>query len=1486
MPSAVPRRDVLSIPSWRTLQCDTSAGNHFYSTLIEPERQNGNPPPPFAGGGTNNAPNGNFTGVPSTKPRHDSQALPERRLKHGRNIISGSTERQRNKPSTRASKRVAKPTPKEDPICDVDYVRTNYPYPKPEDYPGVPDAMWTDIGPAAILHNHFQLKEYTEAEYEFSQHPLSQENPQFHKDGQDSKFRCVLNLGILSMGQIEGIGEGLSKQRAKHAAWHHVVSQLHISGYLAKAFPDSGDAKKMKNTRSPDSQKSSGASTPHLLQKDGRSQPEVLLSTDKQAVQLPQQLDAQTLEEESTAKLDIYNYAASFGLVPHFEASAHKVVQPPRQPQGRRARGPPQKGPTIKVIRVAIKLPQQHIDVSATGKTLKTAEIAAALEFKRAAERYFSENEDEISALQKSHVLTTDNVPRFFDFIKIIRPHTNIEIEHEQLLTKHLGHNQAKAQLMINNEPVGEPVLMLTKKQAAVLAHLTAAVQMTVKEPSLATEFHHQLQIHKGNILRPVSSVAFPVDPEALILMRNSLYDVRGAGLPDVKPEITADLAGEDARGARKRHRLNRNQVEQRSAELRERQDAFEKDPTLEGLRQKKADLPMNQYRAQVLDLVGNNMYSIVVGATGSGKTTQVPQILVEEAIAAGTGGVCNIICTQPRRIAATSVAQRVAVERNEQLRDSVGYHVRFDAKLPQTGGSITYCTTGILLEQLKHFADDIFDTTSHIIVDEVHERDMNIDFLLIILKKAIKARQKAGKSVPKVVLMSATLDTELFANYFAHTTNEWKVLPCPSLSVPGRIFPVKEKFFDDIMHELDVTYPGKVNSLFSRDKRTQDYVAMERNFSSRNTADVTGSPETESIIDWKRERQGTHDDNVSVAQEREEQLVPLSLVAATVAHIANTSIDGAILVFLPGLDEILKTDTILREDRPLGVDFRDTSRFKISFLHSSVPREGQAEVFEAVPQGCRKVILSTNIAETSVTIPDVQYVVDAGKLREKRYDQLRRITKLATAWVSKSNSKQRAGRAGRVQNGNYYALFSRARFESLRAVGLPELLRSDLQETCLSIKAQKYQDTIQDFLAQAIESPDPEAIEAATANLKSLETFTENEELTALGRLLSKLPVHPTLGKMIVLGVIFRCLDPMVILGASAEERPIFVSPIEARQEATRAHRVYGGPASDHIALISAFKDIRHTRDSMGNDAAWRLAKERYLNMPAFRTIDQTTTQIGEILVDAGLIPKTTPWQRSQSQIGHPSLNKNAGNIPLLKALVLAGYHPNLGVSGGAAGNLYRTPGEQKAMIHPSSVNYGAGKGASKGPSGLLMAYTTLAKSVDGRSLFLRDTTLTTPLMAALFGGKLKQTDAHQLTMDEWLPLHVRSDYDRKQATKIVLEYRKALDRVLGHAFQSLSSLEAKDQGYLADDPLREVFASELVDVLDRDVPFDQRSYPAPPSGRATPQPGQRAQREYPARGEQRDQGLRAAASKPSWRGPEGMDRSWDPRQMDSYRN
>lgn len=492
----------------------------------------------------------------------------------------------------------------------------------------------------------------------------------------------------------------------------------------------------------------------------------------------------------------------------------------------------------------------------------------------------------------------------------------------------------------------------------------------------------------------------------------------------------------------------------------------------------------------------------------------QVPQILLEDAIKSGNGGKYNIICTQPRRIAATSVATRVAVERHEPLRKTVGYQVRFDSKIPETGGSITFCTTGILLQQLRHSADEALDGVTHLLIDEVHERDILIDFLLILLKRTMKARRLAGKPEIKIVLMSATMDTEMFAGYFSELNDDGSKTLCPALSVPGRTFPVKELFLDDIHRELTRTYSGRDLALLN-DKDTKDYLASEQAFPAMYRAGRVPPPDTrlaipaeegneDATIDWKAEVTIGSDGQAAVANEKEDALVPIGLVGLTVAHIVKTTTEGAILVFMPGLQEIQKLDELIRKTKPLGIDFENPDKFKITLLHSSIPTD--KDVFENIQAGCRKIIISTNIAETSVTIPDVQFVVDTGKLREKQYDQGARITRLLCTWVSKSNSKQRAGRAGRVQNGNYYALFTKTRWESFRSTGLPEMLRSDLQEICLDIKAQGFNDPVAEFLSEAIEPPKGHAVDASVSQLMKLAAFDEDEKLTPLGKVLATL--------------------------------------------------------------------------------------------------------------------------------------------------------------------------------------------------------------------------------------------------------------------------------------------------------------------------------------------------------------------------------------------
>ena len=1128
--------------------------------------------------------------------------------------------------------------------------------------------------------------------------------------------------------------------------------------------------------------------------------------------------------------MDIYNYAARFDSVPMI--SAQLVTRMERRRQR-------------KSVEVTIQLPEQQIRVAGQGGDIKLAEVRAALLFKKEAERYHSERGSEAIIIKDSTALTIDNAPRFLDFYRIIRPGVNIQLEAQQaqLATglKQFGRVPNRSQVTINGEPVGEPVEMMTKKKADDTAYLTASIALKKKDPELYPRYLRALKSGNGQILKPVTPVDMPVDEDCSLVMRETLIGARKAGLPDEVDDVVPDVEGSKDRRGGYRRRLSLDEAKEKNWILKQMLSNYLGNPTLADLRNKRAELPMNQYGAKVLDLVNNNVYSIIVGATGSGKTTQVPQILLEDAIAKRQGAACNILCTQPRRIAAVSVARRVAEERAERLQESVGYHVRFDAKLPKAGGSVTYLTTGILRQQLQHSPDEVLDTVSHLIVDEVHERDMEIDFLLIMLKKNIMRRRASGKSTPQVVLMSATMDTELFASYFKINIPGQGSIDCPSLSVPGRTFPVRERYLDEILSELTAASPTPQLQAMHGDPDTRDFLEFEQRFHVENPAEgqqgaSNASSDETSVIDWKRERTITAEGNVSFSNDKENSTVPIGLVTCTIAHIAKTSQEGAILVFLPGLEEITKVENLLKE-QSFGVDFNNGTKFKSYMLHSSIPAS-QNTVFEPVPDGCRKIILATNIAETSITIPDVQYVVDTGKLREKQYDQVRRITELKCTWISKSNSKQRAGRAGRVQNGNYYALFTKQRYDALRAIGLPELLRTDLQEICLHIKAQAFQTPIRDFLAEAIEPPAPKAVDASVINLQALDTLTDEEAITPLGRLLASLPVHPTLGKMIVLGIIFRALDPMLILGAASAERSLFLNPLGARNEAQDAKLSFvEGSGSDHMALLNAVRELRRVRDQQGEYSARDFAYRNFLYYNAFKTIDATAHQIETILVDYGLIPFTSHFHRSRSQFGDPSLNQNSNKTPLIKALALAGFHPNLAVNTG--GRTFRTPGERNTIVHPSSINAPRDQRKEDGRVdgrvryGTLYSYGTMARSNDGKTIFLRDTTECTPLMATLFGGKLKRNEerGNIIELDNWLPFYV-SSLDRRTA-KTILEFRKALERLLAGAFKDLGSLSAASSrgrkmddgeqlqrtGFLADERVRQVFAGGLVEVLDRDV-------------------------------------------------------------------
>ncbi|XP_034952002.1 pre-mRNA-splicing factor ATP-dependent RNA helicase DHX15 isoform X2 [Chelonus insularis] len=537
-------------------------------------------------------------------------------------------------------------------------------------------------------------------------------------------------------------------------------------------------------------------------------------------------------------------------------------------------------------------------------------------------------------------------------------------------------------------------------------------------------------------------------------------------------------------------------------------------------LYKKRITLPVFEYRADFMRLLNEYQCIVLVGETGSGKTTQIPQWCVEYSTQVGSK---NVACTQPRRVAAMSVAQRVSEEMDVQLGEHVGYSIRFeDCSSPYT--VLKYMTDGMLLRE--GMSDPMLEAYQVILLDEAHERTLATDLLMGVLKEVTKQRTDL-----KLVIMSATLDAGKFQQYFDNA---------PLMNVPGRTHPVE---------------------IFYTPEPERDY---------------------------------------------------LEAAIRTVIQIHMCEdVPGDLLLFLTGQEEIEEAcKRIKREMDNLGPE---VGELKCIPLYSTLPPNLQQRIFEAAPPNKpngaigRKVVVSTNIAETSLTIDGVVFVIDPGFAKQKVYNPRIRVESLLVSPISKASAQQRAGRAGRTRPGKCFRLYTEKAYKNeMQENTYPEILRSNLGSVVLQLKKLGIDDLVHfDFM----DPPAPETLMRALELLNYLAALDDDGNLTDLGAIMAEFPLDPQLAKMLIASCNHNCSNEILSITAMLSVPQCFVRPNEAKKAADDAKMKFAHIDGDHLTLLNVYHAFRQSSE----DPQW--CYDHFVNYRSLKSGDNVRQQLSRIM-------------------------------------------------------------------------------------------------------------------------------------------------------------------------------------------------------------------------------------------------------------------------------
>ncbi|XP_037076893.1 ATP-dependent RNA helicase DHX30-like [Pollicipes pollicipes] len=748
----------------------------------------------------------------------------------------------------------------------------------------------------------------------------------------------------------------------------------------------------------------------------------------------------------------------------------------------------------------------------------------------------------------------------------------------------------------------------------------------------------------------------------------------------------------------------------------RRRQLAAEPDSAAADCERRQEGLPIRAWRDEIISAVDRHRVLVIKGETGSGKSTQVPQMLLDAWTERGCGADCNIVVSQPRRLAAVSLARRVAELRGEQLREAVGYQVRLDSCLPQQRGGVLFCTMGILLARLQRNSD--LSGISHLIIDEVHERSVETDVLLLLVRRLLERDRRL-----RVVLMSASVDTALFSQYFGGA---------PVLDVPGRLFPVKQHFLEGLGERLGVG-AADLAALRRRDEQERPQLAAEP-------------------------------------------------VAQLVAAVCRRRPPGAVLVFLEGMAEIKQVEERLRQL------LSDPCSHWVLPVSGRLNASQQHAIFDRPPPGVRKVVLATNVAETGITVDDVVYVVDTGAVKQARLDAETGTSCLRTEWISQASAAQRQGRAGRVQPGEIYRLYSRRRLAQMDDYDTPELLRAPLETVVLDAKHLSADTPAEEFLASAIEPPSAAAVRAALAELTALQMLDDDEQLTALGRLAARFELHPRQVRLLVYGVMFRCLEPaLTLVGWEMSGREPYNVALERRQELLRVKRQYSHLSDQEVAVKLFQGFLRDPSDK-------HFCEQNMVFRNGMHTVKSLVRMVRSQLQQTGLVGRHASFEPRLASSEH-ELNALAERWPVVTAALIAGHVKNVSrIQRGAV---------VKGRVRPNVISIRCSRGAAdtvgdsvnRQPGGALpfLAYGNAFFSTHRRRRVLRDTSQASALQVALcYGDRSKALPVDEETGQQTLrlscggefPLHVTA---APSAVRCVQQLRHVLHFTVWQQLEAL---------------------------------------------------------------------------------------------------